>query len=76
MPARVSLQNGSEDVFLSELRYDFTRFGQRWSVGLGRRLRERRATRSGRASSPGSPAGSSSTWTGSTAERFLTSTTA
>jgi hypothetical protein len=29
----VSLQNGSEDIFLSELRYDFTRFGQRWSVG-------------------------------------------
>ena len=29
----MSLQNGSEDVFLSELRYDFARFGQRWSTG-------------------------------------------
>ena len=28
-----SVQNGAEDVFLSELRYDLTRFGQRWSVG-------------------------------------------
>jgi hypothetical protein len=28
-----SLQNGTEDVFLSELRYDVSRFGQRWSVG-------------------------------------------
>jgi hypothetical protein len=29
----ISLQNGTEDVFLSELRWDVTRFGQRWSVG-------------------------------------------
>jgi hypothetical protein len=29
----VSLQNGSEDVLLSQLRYDFTHFGQPWSVG-------------------------------------------
>jgi hypothetical protein len=29
----VSLQDGSEDVLSSELRYELTRFGQRWSVG-------------------------------------------
>jgi hypothetical protein len=28
-----SVQNGSEDVLVSELRYDFARFGQRWSTG-------------------------------------------
>ena len=29
----LSLQNGSEDVFLSELRWDFSLVGQRWSTG-------------------------------------------